>query len=126
MAEESANGTNGVMKMETSAVDTSMTDIQPAIDPTDPQPPPQPQSLHPPVAQATPTIPQHTARPNSIPPPPVRTQPVAHGGPTRQYLNQHLTPHLLEGMKYLAMQEPDKPLLWLSEFLRDRSKEVEG
>lgn len=29
-------------------------------------------------------------------------------------------------MKYLAVYEPDKPLLWLSEFLKDRSKEVEG
>jgi COMPASS component SDC1 len=53
-------------------------------------------------------------------------KPVAHGGPTRQYLNQNVTPHLLEAMKHLAAHEPDKPLLWLSEFLRDRSKEVEG
>ena len=29
-------------------------------------------------------------------------------------------------MKYLAAYEPEKPLLWLSDFLRDRSKEVEG
>ena len=62
-----------------------------------------------------------------MPPPAARSdKPVAHGGPTRQFLNQAITPHLLEGMKYLAMYEPDKPLLWLSEFLRDRSKEVEG
>jgi COMPASS component SDC1 len=53
-------------------------------------------------------------------------KPVAHGGPTRQFLNQNVTPHLLEGMKYLAVYEPEKPLLWLSEFLKDRSKEVEG
>jgi COMPASS component SDC1 len=29
-------------------------------------------------------------------------------------------------MKYLAVYEPEKPLLWLSEFLKDRSKEIEG
>lgn len=29
-------------------------------------------------------------------------------------------------MKYLAVYEPEKPLLWLADFLRDRSKEVEG
>ncbi|KAK1072744.1 hypothetical protein LTR12_015414 [Friedmanniomyces endolithicus] len=124
------NGAESSMKMEI-AGDTNMTDFQPAHDPTDPQPPPQPENLQPPVDRlsamtgATPT--QPTTRASSIPPPPpVRTQTVAYGGPTRQFLNQHITPHLLEGMKYLAMQEPDKPLLWLSEFLRDRSKEVEG
>jgi COMPASS component SDC1 len=79
------------------------------------------------AAAATPTA--HTPRPGSIPPPPVAVRPdksVAHGGPTRQFLNQKITPHLLEGMKYLAVYEPEKPLLWLSEFLKDRSKEVEG
>ena len=79
------------------------------------------------AAEATPTA--NTPRPGSIPPPPVTARPdkpVAHGGPTRQFLNQNITPHLLEGMKYLAVYEPEKPLLWLSEFLKDRSKEVEG
>jgi COMPASS component SDC1 len=42
------------------------------------------------------------------------------------YLNQNVTPHILEGMKYLAVYEPEKPLKWLSEFLEKRSKEVEG
>lgn len=41
-------------------------------------------------------------------------------------MNQNIIPHLLEGMKYLAVYEPEKPLLWLADFLRDRSKEVEG
>jgi len=61
--------------------------------------------------------PQPAARPE---------KPVAHGGPTRQYLNSNITPHLLEGMKYLAVYEPEKPLQWLADFLRDRSREVEG
>ncbi|OJD29858.1 compass complex subunit [Diplodia corticola] len=33
------------------------------------------------------------------------TQPNAHGSPTRVYLNQNVTPHLLEGMKKLALEE---------------------
>lgn len=41
------------------------------------------------------------------------------------YLNQNVTPHLLEAMKQLAMHEPEKPLLWLSEFLAKRSADVE-
>lgn len=83
------------------------------------------------IAVATPpattgaTAPSRSA---SIPPPaPVIPQkPVAHGGPTRQYLNLNVTQHLLEGMKYLAAHEPEKPLQWLSDFLKERSKEVEG
>lgn len=68
------------------------------------------------------------ARPGSMPPQPSArpSQPVAHGGPTRQYLNSNVTPHLLEGMKRLAVDEPEKPLLWLSNFLREKSKEFEG
>ncbi|KAK5727940.1 hypothetical protein LTR17_012363 [Elasticomyces elasticus] len=119
-----SNGADASMKMETGP-DTNMTDIQPI---NYPQPPQQQQPLQPQPVQHL--MERHSAQPARAasipPPPPVRTQPVAHGGPTRQFLNQNITPHLLEGMKYVAMQEPDKPLLWLSEFLRDRSKEVEG
>ncbi|KAK3716648.1 hypothetical protein LTR37_006278 [Vermiconidia calcicola] len=125
-------------------VDASLSEIQQAPDPTDPQPPPQTQPSAPmtantehlstiqpaaPTAAATPPVlSQPATRPGSMPPqPPARPEkPVAHGGPTRQYLNQNVTPHLLEGMKYLAAYEPEKPLQWLSDFLRDRSKEVEG
>ncbi|GAM88513.1 hypothetical protein ANO11243_065460 [Dothideomycetidae sp. 11243] len=53
-------------------------------------------------------------------------RPAAHGSPTRVYLNQNVTPHLLEGMKYIAAYEPEKPLRWLSEFLAKRSAELEG
>lgn len=84
----------------------------------------------PPEVVATPPAPSSAAatRPGSMPPQPSAKpdHPVAHGGPTRQYLNQNVTPHLLEAMKHLAANEPKKPLLWLSDFLRDRSKEVEG
>ena len=80
------------------------------------------------VATSTPPVSNTPARPASIPPPQSSRpeKPVPNGGPTRQYLNQNLTPYLLEGMKYLAMHEPEKPLAWLAEFLMERSKEVEG
>jgi COMPASS component SDC1 len=42
------------------------------------------------------------------------------------YLNQNVTPHLLEAMKHLATTEPEKPLKWLSEFLAQKSREIEG
>ncbi|EMC95368.1 hypothetical protein BAUCODRAFT_25412 [Baudoinia panamericana UAMH 10762] len=116
------------------AQETTMSSIQPA-DITDPQPPPastpfalaeQASAASPMAAPGPPAV--SAPRPDSMPPAPAAKpeKPVAHGGPTRQYLNQNITPHLLEGMKYLAVYEPEKPLLWLSEFLRDRSKEVEG
>ncbi|KAH3914622.1 hypothetical protein HBI56_096360 [Parastagonospora nodorum] len=54
------------------------------------------------------------------------TQPIPHGSPTRVYLNQYVTPHLLEAMKHLATTEPDKPLKFLSEFLAQKSAELEG
>ncbi|KAG8627199.1 hypothetical protein KVT40_004682 [Elsinoe batatas] len=68
------------------------------------------------------------ARTSSQPPAsiPLPEKPAAHGAPTRVYLNQNVTPHLLEGMKYLAAYEPEKPLKWLSEFLAKRSGEIEG
>ncbi|KAF2224962.1 hypothetical protein BDZ85DRAFT_259393 [Elsinoe ampelina] len=68
------------------------------------------------------------ARTSSQPPAsiPLPDKPAAYGAPTRVYLNQNVTPHLLEGMKYLAAYEPEKPLKWLSEFLAKRSGEIEG
>jgi len=105
-------------------------------DPTQSQPDHTPQaqmqteqpSIVAPIAAATPPVASGANRPGSMPPQPSARpeKPVAHGGPTRQYLNANITPHLLEGMKYLAVYEPEKPLQWLADFLRDRSKEVEG
>ncbi|KAK6434088.1 hypothetical protein LTR95_009729 [Oleoguttula sp. CCFEE 5521] len=107
--------------------DTTTTSIAPASAPMASAPIEHLSTIQP-AAPSTATPPRPAAPPTqqpSIPPPP-NTKPVPHGGPTRQYLNQNLTPHLLEGMKYIAMYEPEKPLLWLSEFLRDRSRELEG
>lgn len=49
-----------------------------------------------------------------------------HGSPTRVYMNTKVGPVLLEGMKWVAKHEPEKPLKWLSDFLAARSKEIEG
>jgi len=98
-------------------------------------------SVIPPSASQTPLQPQPTPTPiamaparssphpgvttqNATPAPP--SQPNPHGSPTRVYLNQNVTPHLLEAMKHLAVHEPEKPLKWLAEFLSQRSAEVEG
>jgi COMPASS component SDC1 len=52
--------------------------------------------------------------------------PNPHGAQARIYLNKNVTPHLLEGVKHLAMERPEQPLKWLAEFLAKRSEEVEG
>ncbi|KAF8469581.1 Dpy-30 motif-domain-containing protein, partial [Kalaharituber pfeilii] len=39
------------------------------------------------------------------------------GAPARQYLNQNVTPYLLEGMKMLAREQPAEPLKVLGEWL---------
>ncbi|KAI4761540.1 hypothetical protein E4T52_06332 [Aureobasidium sp. EXF-3400] len=66
-------------------------------------------------------------RPSSIPPavslPPEKAH--QHGAPTRIYLND-LAMYLMEGMKYLAVYKPEKPLKWMGEFLLKRSAEIEG
>lgn len=49
-----------------------------------------------------------------------------HGAPVRIYLNQKVTPHLLEGLKHLAVYEPEKPLKWLADYLQKKSEELEG
>jgi len=130
MDEPTSNGAPGhdiEMKEEDAPAATALHSVPDQPPPTmasETFPPPQPAAvMTPPAAPSA-----STARPGSMPPQPVAKpeKPVAHGGPTRQYLNQHVTPHLLEAMKHLAAYEPEKPLMWLSEFLRDRSKEVEG
>lgn len=62
------------------------------------------------VAQAAPIIP-----PSGI-----------DGSPTRVYINQKVTPALLEGMKHLATKQPENPLKWLGEYLLRRSEELEA
>lgn len=43
------------------------------------------------------------------------------GAPTRQWLNEHVTPTLLEGMRLIAQEKPEDPLKFLGEFLISKS-----
>ncbi|KAL1794643.1 hypothetical protein ACET3X_006459 [Alternaria dauci] len=109
-------------------------DSQPQSDlqPTAQTVPPTPSTSTPapPSAPSLPTAPTPTpaasSRNSPHPTAQAPTQPIPHGSPTRVYLNQHVTPHLLEAMKHLATTEPEKPLKWLSEFLAQKSREIEG
>ncbi|KAF1941619.1 hypothetical protein EJ02DRAFT_422906 [Clathrospora elynae] len=110
---------------EETAQPTPLAAAQPSYQPTAQTQPP----THAPAQAPTPTPAPLTAASSRNSPHPTAqapTQPIPHGSPTRVYLNQHVTPHLLEAMKHLATQEPDKPLKWLSEFLAMKSAEIEG
>ncbi|KAJ5482506.1 hypothetical protein N7475_001318, partial [Penicillium sp. IBT 31633x] len=48
------------------------------------------------------------------------------GAPARVYLNEKVVPHLLDGMKSVARDQPANPLRVLGEFLLQKSNEVEG
>ncbi|KZM24491.1 uncharacterized protein EKO05_0001963 [Ascochyta rabiei] len=127
--------TNGTSTAE--AADVTMadsTEIPVNLEPqpeTTPLPEAQPAPTPAPVSAPTPTpAPAAPVSSRNSPHPSVPqqapTQPIPHGSPTRVYLNQHVTPHLLEAMKHLAMNEPEKPLKFLSEFLAMKSAEIEG
>ncbi|KAF2831436.1 hypothetical protein CC86DRAFT_366799 [Ophiobolus disseminans] len=103
---------------------TALPDIE-MSDPTPQQEQPAVQAAPTPVPQPPPVSSRNSPHP-SAPAQQTPTQPVPHGSPTRVYLNQYVTPHLLEAMKHLATTEPDKPLKWLSEFLAMKSAELEG
>ncbi|CAK7902681.1 hypothetical protein CAAN1_07S03928 [[Candida] anglica] len=45
------------------------------------------------------------------------------GSSVRQYLNQHLTQHLLAGLKEIGNTKPEDPLRWLGEYLIKKSDE---
>ncbi|CAI7580718.1 unnamed protein product [Penicillium pancosmium] len=48
------------------------------------------------------------------------------GAPARVYLNDKIVPHLLEGMKSVAREQPSDPLRVLGEYLIQKSDELEG
>ena len=52
-------------------------------------------------------------------PTPLPSQAQAHGAPVRQYLNEHLTPYLLEVSKHLAAHRYATPGLTFSNVLAD-------
>jgi hypothetical protein len=80
------------------------------------QPSPQPAQASTPSASTPSAHPSAQPRPapaipaNQIPP---------GGAPARKYLNEQVTPALLEGMKMLASTQPKEPLLALARFLEE-------
>ena len=76
---------------------------------------------------------------------PLPSQAQAHGAPVRQYLNENLTPYLLEVSKHLAahryallglhilrcllidvLGRPQKPLEFVAEYFMEKSRQIEG
>lgn len=49
---------------------------------------------------------------------------IVGGSSVRQYLNKHLTQHLLEGLKQVSKEKPEDPLASLGQFLIQRSEEL--
>lgn len=49
---------------------------------------------------------------------------VVGGSSVRQYLNKHLSQHLLEGLREVSKNKPEEPLKYLGEFLIQRSSEI--
>lgn len=45
------------------------------------------------------------------------------GAPTRQWINENVTPTLLEGMRMLVREKPQEPLRVLGEYLISKSGE---
>ncbi|KAI5841525.1 hypothetical protein DFP73DRAFT_556068 [Morchella snyderi] len=77
--------------------------------PPPPLPPTAPAPAQQPAAAAA------AARQNQIPP---------GGAPARRYLNENVTPVLLEGMKMLAREQPKEPLLALARWLEEQHREL--
>lgn len=48
------------------------------------------------------------------------------GSQTRKYLNDNVTPHLLNGMRLLAREKPSNPLRVLGEYLIKQSENENG
>ncbi|CDR41119.1 CYFA0S06e02058g1_1 [Cyberlindnera fabianii] len=48
---------------------------------------------------------------------------VIGGAPVRKWLNEHVTPSLLEGVRLLAKEKPDEPLKVLGEWLIKKNEE---
>ncbi|KAF2662953.1 hypothetical protein K491DRAFT_709605 [Lophiostoma macrostomum CBS 122681] len=77
-----------------------------------------------PTPAAVPTPSRNSPLPTQSTSAPISASP--HGSSTRAYLNQNVTPYLLDAMKHLVTGEHDKPLKFLSEYLAKESAKHEG
>lgn len=77
--------------------------------------------------EPVPKKPKTEARPAEIP---TFSEPPVHemvgGSSVRRFLNEHLTEHLLEGLKHVSKTKPENPLYELGTFLIERSKTVKS
>ncbi|TGZ82412.1 hypothetical protein EX30DRAFT_370526 [Ascodesmis nigricans] len=88
----------------------------------------QPTQTAPPPARPPQPVPRQglPASKQATPPAQVPANQIPPGGaPARRYLNENVTPALLEGMKMLAREQPKHPLLVLAKFLEERHRELE-
>ncbi|KAK9325358.1 hypothetical protein V1517DRAFT_314705 [Lipomyces orientalis] len=51
-----------------------------------------------------------------------KNKPMRGGAPTRRYLNELITPALLDGVKLVAREQPENPLEMLGKYLLERSR----
>lgn len=51
---------------------------------------------------------------------------IVGGSSLRQYLNKHLTVHVLEGLRYVGNEQPEQPVRALAEFLLERANQIES
>ncbi|CCF60607.1 hypothetical protein KAFR_0K02510 [Kazachstania africana CBS 2517] len=49
---------------------------------------------------------------------------VVGGSQTRRYLNDKVTPYLLDGMRLIAVEQPEDPLKRLGEYLIEQSEKI--
>ncbi|KAF2707666.1 hypothetical protein K504DRAFT_435539 [Pleomassaria siparia CBS 279.74] len=127
ITEASPSGAPSPMPIADTVQNGTSVDVEMKDEPVVEQPTLQPFSVPTPSPAYAPekqTSTRNSPHPTAAPQPPIHPNP--HGSPTRVYLNQNVTPHLLEAMKHLVTTEPDKPLKWLSEFLAQKSLEIEG
>ena len=68
---------------------------------------------------------QISKQPSPVPIPDVAAKQIPPGGaPARKFLNENVTPALLEGMTMLAREQPKEPLLALARFLEEKHQEL--
>lgn len=51
---------------------------------------------------------------------------VVGGSQVRKYLNAHVSPYLIKGMKQIATEQPQDPLKVLGEYLIEQSNKLKG
>lgn len=64
---------------------------------------------------------QHEGNGKPLETPTLPVHEIVGGSSVRQYLNQHVSQHLLEGLKKLSSEKPEDPLRWLGKYLLEEA-----